>query len=145
MNVYRIEKHKRFASVLVCLFVWTGASQGVVVCVGFDGHVALEPAFHERCHHHVRAEETEVSRFTEESDSHAENGHCQPCIDIPVSFGLPDGCFKLSDPQPRSQISSAPVNPDTTLETASVLTGVSEPFYIATAHFDPLRTIVLLV
>jgi len=146
MKVSRIEQYKRFAFVLICLFVWAGASQGVVVCVGSDGHVALEHAFHERCHHHVQAEEeTEVGQFIQGISSHAESRHCQPCIDIPVSLGLAQDCSKLTKLQPRSQISSAPVHPDTTVETISMFAGVSEPFYITTPYFDPLRTIILLV
>jgi len=145
MKVPRIGKHKRFASVLICLFVWASASQGVVVCVGSDGHVALEPAFHERCHHHVHAEETEVGQFTKEISSHAESRHCQPCVDIPLSLGLLQDCSQLTKLQPKSQILSAPVSPDTSLETIPVLTGVSEPFYITTPYFDPLRTVILQV
>jgi hypothetical protein len=145
MNVSRIGKHKRFALVLICLFVCASASQGVVVCVGSDGHVALEHAFHERCHHHMHAEETEVGQFTQEISSHAESRHCQPCIDIPVSLGLPDGCSQLTKQQPRLQIPSLLVHRSTGLETIRIFTGVSEPFYITTPYFVSLRTIVLLV
>ena len=145
MKVPRIEKHKRFAFVLICLFVWASASQGVVVCVGSDGHVALEPAFHTCCHHPVHTEEAEVNQVTEDISSHVESRHCQPCIDIPVSFGLPDGCSQLSKPELRPQIPSLLVYPNTALESILIFTGVSEPFYITTPYFDPLRTVVLLV
>jgi hypothetical protein len=145
MKVSRIEKHERFAFLLICLFVWAGASQGVVVCVGFDGHVALEPAFHERCHHHVHAEEIVAGQPTEEISSHSESRHCQPCIDIPVSLGLPRDYPQPAKLQPRPPISNAPVNGDMTVEAISMFAGVSEPFYITTPYFDPLRTIILLV
>ena len=137
-------KHKTFAFALVCLLAWTSASQGVVVCVGFDGHVALEPAAHTRCHHPVHAEEAEVGQFAKESSSHAESRHCRPCLDIPVSLGLPDGCSHPTKQQPGSHISSLSVNPDRTLEAVPILGAVSEAFYIPTPYFDPLRTVILL-
>ena len=145
MKLSQIEKHKRFVSVVICIFIWGSASQGVVVCVSFDGPIALKPAFHTHSQHAGHTEEAEVRQFTEESDSHAESRHCQACIDIPIPFDLPDGCSKQSEPQLRSQILGLLVHPNTALETISVFTDVSEPFYITTAYFDPLRTIILRV
>ena len=41
--------YKKFILVLLCLLMAGNLAQGIVLCLGADGHVELGSALHERC------------------------------------------------------------------------------------------------
>ena len=130
---------------LICLLAVSNVSQGVVLCIGSDGHIALETAFHERCHHPVHSQQPDMRQVAEETDSHPEGKHCQPCIDLPVSIGLTNDRLPLSRVEPSSQVSTPFVESPVVCSGTFIPAGVLESLCFSTAYFAPLRTIVLLV
>jgi hypothetical protein len=61
-------------TVLLSLATVLNASQAMVLCVGPDGHIAIEPLGHSHC-----------------GGTHASDSHCCPCTDIPIP-GWPGEC-----------------------------------------------------
>jgi hypothetical protein len=61
--------------------------QAMVLCIGDDGHVAIEHAGHDHCADgsHVRG-----CRPKEGEHSHVGCPHCRPCVDIPILVGIGD-------------------------------------------------------
>lgn len=61
--------------------------QAMVLCVGHDGHVAIEPAGHDHC-----ADGSHVPGYRPEGSEHSHVGcpHCRPCVDIPIPIGAGD-------------------------------------------------------
>jgi hypothetical protein len=72
---------------LLLSLVVMSAPQAMVLCVGHDGHVAIEPAGHNHCEDDVHA-----CAAGAEADGHSHLGspRCRPCIDIPVAVGVDD-------------------------------------------------------
>lgn len=75
---------KKYFCVIVCLLIAGNVSQGVVVCFGSDGHVAVEGAFHEdHCGGTGHNEHSEHDQPTFEH-VHGHEEHCHPCVDVPI-------------------------------------------------------------
>jgi hypothetical protein len=70
MKLWRNGNNTVFLSLLSLMTAWN-VSQAVVLCVGHDGHVAIEPLGH--VHH---------------GETHADDCHCCPCTDIPIPAGV---------------------------------------------------------
>lgn len=78
-------------------------SQATVLCLGADGHIAVEPAGHSHCaggshtHHHDPA--------GGETDDHSHVGpdSCRPCVDLPFADEAGDVCRRpRSAPTPTA-------------------------------------------
>jgi len=78
---------KKYFCVIVCLVIAGNVSQGVVLCFGQGGHVAIESAFHkdhgDHCGHasHTDTDHSDQKHPVFDHD-HAAN--CQPCVDVPI-------------------------------------------------------------
>jgi hypothetical protein len=74
---------KKYLCVFVCLLIAGNISQGVVVCFGSDGHVAVEGAFHED---HCGGTHTGHSSNKPLSleHTHGDDENCRPCVDVPI-------------------------------------------------------------
>ncbi len=134
---------KKCMVVLICLLIIGNLAQGTVLCFGADGHVELEPAFHKHCDHPVHSHASDQNQHSHEA-GHEKCKHCEPCVDIPISFGLE----KISPV--AKQLNSTFFVPATK---AIVLTDnldfsayklISKTF-VDTSYFTPLRTVILLV
>jgi hypothetical protein len=62
----------------------TNAAQGVVVCVGADGHVALEPVAHHHCTHEECESDVATLTVVSHADGHPHVACPRTCTDIPV-------------------------------------------------------------
>jgi hypothetical protein len=142
-------KKTKATSILIVLLIYifmAGNTSGeLALCIGTNGHVALEPAIHEHCHNHQHIEQDDPSSMGHEHDGHLESPHCRPCIDIPIFIGPTDNRLALKPAKP---------NPDTLvslLETAAIsdyqftLPAVPRRSYSATDDNRFLRSIILLV
>lgn len=71
-----------FVALLLLPLAVLNVPQAMVLCVGDDGHVAIEPAGHD---HGVDGFHS-CGRDSGRSDehSHVAHGHCRPCVDIPI-------------------------------------------------------------
>ena len=88
MIVKAIKKQRcRCVAALVCLLMASNSVHGAVLCFGTDGHVQIEPTFHERCNDSAHSQHTEQKQVSNRVN-HVENEHCQPCVDVPISIGL---------------------------------------------------------
>jgi hypothetical protein len=142
------EKTKAVSILFVLLIYLITAGNtfgGPVLCIGADGHVTLEQAFHEHCEHPGHSHQKDVPHLTKEVDSHSESSHCKPCVDIPISTSLTD------DQHPQTKVkqdSQTPISffgqwaiPDNTL----ISIAATQQLDSVTTHLAPLSTIILLV
>jgi len=144
----RSEKTKT-TSILVVLLVYMfmagNTSGGLALCIGANGHVALEKIFHEHCHNHQHSDEHSISLSAQEHSKHLESPHCKPCIDIPIFIG------STTDKLPPKKITSDSDAPDTLSDTPVIPentfmpTDISQRFYCPTYYSDFLCTVILLV
>ena len=88
MTVKRARKqiYKKCFVVLICLLIGGNSAHGVVLCLGADGHIEIEPAFHERCDNPAHSQPTDQEQLSYQSE-HVKGKHCEPCVDIPISIG----------------------------------------------------------
>jgi len=98
-------KKTKATSILVVLLIYifmAGNTSGdLALCIGADGHVALEPAIHEHCQDHPHIEQNDPSSMGHEHDEHLESPHCKPCIDIPIFIGPTDNRLALKPVKPN--------------------------------------------
>ena len=130
-------------AVLVCLLMVGNSLHGAVLCFGTDGHVEIEPTFHERCNDSAHSQHTGQEQPSYQVD-HIENEHCGPCLDISISTGL----VKIA--RTPKQLNPAFSAPATTIIAPadqfnlSLYSSASISFGAA-PYFVPLGTVVLLI
>ena len=127
MKSTRIRKTSAFL-ILLSFVAMLNASQTMVLCVGHDGHVAVEVAGHNHC----RGE-------------HASDSHCRSCTDIPIPIGPCTDHSSADRVVPRSVHPAAPLSlsQTTPAEVESFFASASPA--ILTSFYMPLRSIVLQV
>jgi len=117
----RNNAHKRnwgkMAFVLLSLLMMGNASHGMVVCIGAHGHVAIEPAGHDHCADADDAHDCGPAASGSGATGYLADGHCEPCVDIPLSLGafddrLTSGALKMSGSTPAACI-EPPATPQT--------------------------------
>ena len=136
---------------LIYVFMAGNTSGELALCIGANGHVALEPVIHEHCHNHPHIEQNDPSLLEHEHDGHVEDPHCRPCIDIPIFIGPTDNRLPLKPAKPKSHTlvslvgcASHTIIPDKWCAVHS-LPAVSCQFYSAKDENRFLRSIILLV
>lgn len=127
-------------SIVLAALVALNMSQAVVVCVGADGHVALEAAGHDHCHHDAYAHDLPGPA----DHSHAGDQPCKPCTDIPVCAGAVQHAFK---PSHVPALACAPVDwiAPSAFAAREAAQADLESLISAATFFLPLRTVVLQV
>jgi hypothetical protein len=82
------------SSILIVLLIYVftaGNTSGeLVLCIGANWHVALEPLINGHCHISPNIEKGNPSSHEPQYSKHLESPHCKPCIDIPVFIGPTD-------------------------------------------------------
>jgi len=145
MTVKKARKqiYKKCVIVLICLLIVGNSAHGAVLCFGVDGRIEIESAFHERCGGSAHSHPADPEQLSYQSD-HVDNGHCEPCVDIPISIGLAK-VIRMS-----KQLNStfpAPVTNVIVLADKfdlSVYNSTSSTFH-TTSYFAPLSTVILLI
>jgi hypothetical protein len=134
--------YKKCTVVLICLLVICNLAQGLVLCLGADGHIEIESAFHQRCNGPAHSDASDKNQLCCRADNE-DCKHCGPCIDVPISFGF----AKISrTPKQLNSTVSAPAEVviaasdgptfsayNSTLDTSNI-----------TSYFTPLRTVIML-
>ncbi|MHC4575314.1 MAG: hypothetical protein ACYS76_14475 [Planctomycetota bacterium] len=88
MNVKLRQTYIRFIIAAICLPVVVGNSDMVVLCIGEDGHMAVEGVSSNCCGNlPVGVSDRGVPTFVADSSS-ANSGDCGSCVDIPLSTGV---------------------------------------------------------
>jgi hypothetical protein len=150
----RSEKTKA-TSILVVLLIYVfiaGNTSGeLALCIGANGHVALEPVIHEHCHNQTHIEQNYSTSLAHEHDGHSESPHCNPCIDIPIFIGPTDNRLVLKPVKPNSNTLVSLVGcalhtiiPDKRCA-VHTLPAVPHRYYLATDENRFLRSIILIV
>ena len=133
------------AVLLIYVFMAGNTSGDLALCIGANGHIALEPLVHEHCQISPHIEQDDPSLIEHEHDGHLESPHCKPCIDIPIFIGPAENRLPLKPVKP---------NPDT-VDSLSEATPISDNQFIlpaAVRRFNSatdenrfLRSVILLV
>jgi hypothetical protein len=129
---------------LLSLIVALNMSQAVVLCIGGDGHIAIELAGHHHGEHDAQDHDHDVDALEADVSFCAEHGHCRPCTDIPLSTGP---CEDRIAPKAASAKALSWICPLSVLDRqagdSTRLTATSP--LIEAAYPIPLRSIVLQV
>lgn len=133
---------KKYMFVLICLLIIGNLARGTVLCFGADGHVELEPVFHNHCDHPVHSDASVQNQHSHET-SHEKGKHCQPCVDVAISFGLAKISHMPKQLNPTSPVAAANVIADTDKINCSAFHLISNTS-VDTSYFTPLRTVILL-
>ncbi|MHC4193094.1 MAG: hypothetical protein ACYSP9_02825 [Planctomycetota bacterium] len=134
----------RFISVAICTFVLISNLQLFVLCIGQDGHVAIEVAGSDCCESlAVGVARTDLTAV-DKGESAASNDDCSSCVDIPLSGGLADtpGIAKRAS---LFFLASAPVSPSHVETPQLSELQVALETSLLTPYFTPLRSIILLI
>ena len=142
-------KKKTTTSILVVLLIYVfmaGNTSGqLALCIGANGHVALEPAIHEHCHNRPHIEQNDPISMEHEHDGHLENPHCKPCIDIPIFIGPTDNRLALKPVKPNSDTLVCLLETEVIANDSFILPAVRRRLYSATDENRLLSCIILLV
>jgi hypothetical protein len=127
---------------LLSLTVALNASQVMVLCLGCDGHVAVEPVghSHDDCGDHTHPDESGTA-----FSPVAEGASCRGCIDIPLPNEIPNSS-SASDGSKIVSAAMADVAPaGLAMENGNAPAGeAAAPGFLSPYHI-PLRSIVLQV
>ncbi len=136
--------HTGCLSVILCLLVTCSGPQAMVLCIGENGHVAIEASDSHCCGRLPRTtSHTSMLTFSETGSS-AKNDDCGPCLDIPISSGLVEAIKA-----PKNTPPDVPALIE--LEPAAVACACFSEFHrdlkflILPSYFTPLDAIVLLI
>ena len=100
---FRMRKRFNYLKVIVAgwamLSVLISGTSGMVLCIGEDGHIAIEPAHHDTCHNTC---ETGNKHRTPEPliKEHAGEYDCNSCIDLALSL---DHALHITAPSTTSR------------------------------------------
>lgn len=114
-----------------------------MLCIGINGHVLLETAFHDRCGHQAQSTNEDVGHLEKEVDSHVESSHNQPCIDIPISMGPTDDELLPGRLKYHSVVHTRCL--ELTPEDLSISITTPNLFYASIPHFTLLSKVVLQI
>ncbi|MCK5174592.1 MAG: hypothetical protein KAR47_14455 [Planctomycetes bacterium] len=98
MRSRRKKNFVRFVSAVICLSMVVNCAGGPVLCLGFNGHVAVEAAGGDCCDHSAHDDSNaNVAAFADVAVSQNVES-CRGCVDIPLSdgfAGLPGGSRRV--------------------------------------------------
>jgi len=120
------------------LLLTMSTSQAVVLCIGCDGHVAVEAAGHEHGDH---APSDDVHRAVHRG---IPPQHCQSCVDVPITAGALNAGIAGARWQTTDIVSPAHVW-ICQIETCDPLTSRPARPPVPPPRADPLRSIVLQI
>ena len=129
---------------LIYVFLVGNTSGELALCIGANGHIALEPIIHEHCHNHPHIEQNDPSLMEHEDEGHSESPHCKPCIDIPIFIGPTDNRLPLKPVKPSPEPLVCLLDPVEISDYQLILSAVTRLSYFATDEKRFLRSIILI-
>jgi hypothetical protein len=142
-------KKKATTSILFVLLIYVfmaGNTSGeLALCIGANGHVALEPIVHEHCHDHPHIERNDSSLPAHEHDGHSESPHCKPCIDIPIFIGPTDHRLPIKPVKPNPDTHVCLLETEVITNYSPILPAAAPRLYSAMDENRFLRSIILIV
>ena len=143
----RLEKTittKIIGVLLIYVFIAGNTSGELALCIGANGHVALEPVMHEHCHNHPHIEH-DPSSMDHEHHGHEDSPHCKPCIDIPIFIGPTDNRLPIKRTKPNSDISIFPLEIEVITHDSFMPSAVPQGNHSVTDENRFLRSVILIV
>ena len=144
----RSEKTKTTSILVVLLiyvFIASNTSGELALCIGANGHIALEPIIHEHCHNHPHIEQNDPSSMEHENEGHLDSPHCKPCIDIPIFIGPTENRLPLKPVKPNPDIFISLIEPAQISDDQFILPAIPDQFSSTMDEIRFLRSIILLV
>jgi hypothetical protein len=129
---------------LIYAFIAGYTSGDLALCIGADGHVALESVLHEHCHNHPHIEHY-PSSMEHEHDGHVDNPHCKPCIDIPIFIGPKDNRLPLKPAKPYPNILISNVETEVIDDNSFTPQAVPQRVFSLADKNRFLRSVILIV
>ncbi|MHC4623767.1 MAG: hypothetical protein ACYS4W_07675 [Planctomycetota bacterium] len=136
------QTYTRLISAAICVFAVFGNSGEAVLCIGEDGHIAIEVAGNDCCGHSA-SDVSEIHQTAFAGDYRSGNDDCGSCVDVPLCVGFSRTIISAkkvnhtpSAPGPASWWTVEPSG-------LSDLGLVSKSF-TPSPYFAPLRSIILL-
>jgi len=117
---------------------------GAVLCFGTDGHVEIEPTFHERCNDSAHSQHTGQEQPSYQVD-HIENEHCGPCLDISISTGLVKIARTPKQLNPSFSALGYHISLRLPINFISLFYSSASISFGAAPYFVPLGSVVLLI
>jgi len=134
---------KEYVTVLICLAIIGNWLHAPVVCLGANGHIELESAFHERCHDTACFQTAHEDPRLHTSNTPQNDKHCGHCIDIPVPVHLINVSRTTKS---LDTVSASPLADVASIAQTQILSTntLAANFFAAIPYFTPLRTVILL-
>ena len=129
---------------LIYVFIAGYTSGDLALCIGADGHVALEPVLHEHCHNHPHIEH-DSSSMEHEHDGHVKSPHCKPCIDIPIFIGPTDNRLPLKQLKPNPEVFVCLLETEVISHDSLILPAVPPRIFSVADENRFLRSVILIV
>jgi len=126
-------------AMVVSLLVAISTSQGMVLCIGAHGHMAIEPAGHHHCASIAHTHDDVGADHHESVVSELDHEHCEPCVDIPLSCE-----DRLVSKTAQTRVSLSVTEGPAASPTDSLSVGVYSCHFLPVCH-TPLRTVILQV
>ena len=144
MEIKRERVYIRCLSVILCLLVVSSSPQAMVLCIGRNGHVAIE-ASDSRCCGNLPwvVSHNSVLTFGETGPS-AQDDDCGSCLDIPISSGLAEAVAVRHAMQPDLPV-SIELEPLLVTHPCFSQFHLDLKFQILPSYFTPLDATVLLI
>ncbi|MHC4926692.1 MAG: hypothetical protein ACYTER_05065 [Planctomycetota bacterium] len=126
--------------ILIALLVCNG--YGNVVCFGSDGHIAIEPAFHDHCatsHDHGHGHHHHSDTAHRDETESCLDVSCSPCTDMLITTDLEPARLQTST---QSEVAHSGIDLKTVADSYNhhCYECNVDPF----SYFTPLETIILL-
>ena len=144
MRFSREQAYMRCLSAAICLLAMFSSPEAMVLCIGHDGHVAIEASGSACCGHLPWVvSERSIPAFGAAGRS-AEDDDCGPCLDIPISSGSADA-FRAPDKVAPDLSASIAVDPLPVAHCSFPDSRLDSKFLTPLSDFTPLRSTVLLI
>lgn len=129
-------------SLLICILLIISSLHGAVLCIGEDGHIAIEAAGSDCCES-LPAGRTEAGPAKAAFSS--SKNKCGSCLDVPISPVMAVAVKKPNPVNPAPSTSTAFITLNINIFKLSEYQLTSKPPDLANPSLTPLSSIILLI
>ncbi|MCH8120632.1 MAG: hypothetical protein IIC00_13025 [Planctomycetes bacterium] len=146
MKLTRRKIYSHCFMVLAGIVLMLSSSQGMVLCIGEDGYVAVKTLMSSDCCNNLYSSVTrEVSTISLEGTFSSGKNNCGPCVDIPIPVQLAGVSKKPNPVNPALQVSATIIPVAVSSCDFSGYQIRPELFAAINHSLDSLGTIILLI
>ncbi len=144
MRLRRRKAHIQFLSGVLCLVLSLSNSEAMVLCIGQNGHVAIEASDSGCCGHLSRACCPHDAHCLLAAGSSTQDDDCGECLDIPISSGSAD-TFQAPNEVPPDLSGGVAADPLRIARGSLPESHLDLTFLNPLSDFPSLRSTVLLI